>query len=115
MTQVGFELTIPASERPQTHALNRAASGIGSGKSCRFRLAIVIIMNYAFLTMNHYVDTSLYCENYRSCNMSVQILKISHEQHRNKAIIYVIINTMTGCTLKFFDNGVTCESTLICF
>jgi hypothetical protein len=26
----GFEPTIPASERPQTHALDRAATGIGS-------------------------------------------------------------------------------------
>jgi hypothetical protein len=26
---VGFEPTIPASERPQTHALERAATGIG--------------------------------------------------------------------------------------
>ena len=29
MPPVWFELTIPASERPQTHALDRAASGIG--------------------------------------------------------------------------------------
>jgi hypothetical protein len=30
MPPAGFEFTIPASEQPQTHALNRAASGIGS-------------------------------------------------------------------------------------
>jgi hypothetical protein len=29
MRPVGPELAIPASERPQTHALDRAASGIG--------------------------------------------------------------------------------------
>jgi hypothetical protein len=29
MTQVGFEATIPASKRPQTHALDRAATGTG--------------------------------------------------------------------------------------
>jgi hypothetical protein len=29
MTPVGFEPEIPASERPQTHALERAATGIG--------------------------------------------------------------------------------------
>jgi hypothetical protein len=28
MRPVGFELAIPASERPQTHALDRAAGGI---------------------------------------------------------------------------------------
>jgi hypothetical protein len=30
MPAVGFEPTIPASERPQTHALDRAAAGIGT-------------------------------------------------------------------------------------
>jgi len=30
MHPAGFEPTIPASERPQTHALDRVASGIGS-------------------------------------------------------------------------------------
>jgi hypothetical protein len=29
MTPVGFEHTIPASERPQTHSLDRTATGIG--------------------------------------------------------------------------------------
>jgi hypothetical protein len=29
MLQVGFEITIPANKRPQTHALERAATGIG--------------------------------------------------------------------------------------
>ena len=29
MTLAGFEPAIPASERPQTHALDRAATGIG--------------------------------------------------------------------------------------
>jgi hypothetical protein len=30
MSPAGFEPTIPASERPQTHALDRAATGIGT-------------------------------------------------------------------------------------
>ena len=30
MPQAGFEASIPASERPQTHALDRAATGIGT-------------------------------------------------------------------------------------
>jgi hypothetical protein len=29
MQLAGFEPTVPASERPQTHALDRAATGIG--------------------------------------------------------------------------------------
>jgi hypothetical protein len=29
MPSAGYELTIPASKRPQTHALDRAATGIG--------------------------------------------------------------------------------------
>jgi hypothetical protein len=30
MAPAGFESTIPASKRPQTHALDRAATGIGT-------------------------------------------------------------------------------------
>ena len=33
MPSVGFEPTIPASERPQTHALDRAATGTGMAGS----------------------------------------------------------------------------------
>jgi hypothetical protein len=32
MPPAGFDLAIPASERPQTHALDRAATGIGTKK-----------------------------------------------------------------------------------
>jgi len=32
MPSVGFEAAIPASERPQTYTLDRAATGIGLGK-----------------------------------------------------------------------------------
>jgi hypothetical protein len=35
MSSAGFEPTIPASERPQTHALDRAANGIESNVSLR--------------------------------------------------------------------------------
>ena len=37
MTPAGFELTIPASQRP-THALNRAATGIGISAVYMIRL-----------------------------------------------------------------------------
>jgi len=30
MPQAGFELAIPAGEQPQTHALDRAAIGVGN-------------------------------------------------------------------------------------
>jgi hypothetical protein len=36
MPPVGFEPTIPASARPQTYALERAATGIGVGRNKRF-------------------------------------------------------------------------------
>jgi hypothetical protein len=36
MPTVGFKPTIPASERPQTHALDRAATGIGTTYYCLF-------------------------------------------------------------------------------
>jgi hypothetical protein len=33
MPPAGFEPTIPANERPQTHALDRAAAGIGNTRT----------------------------------------------------------------------------------
>jgi hypothetical protein len=33
MPPAGFEPTIPASERPQTHALDRAATAIGESRN----------------------------------------------------------------------------------
>jgi hypothetical protein len=47
MRSVGFELTIPASVRPQTHALDRAATGIGESRvllytyTCSHRILIL--------------------------------------------------------------------------
>jgi hypothetical protein len=39
---MGFELAITASERPQTHALDRAATGIGCGLSLWLNLKISV-------------------------------------------------------------------------
>ena len=38
MSLTGFEPVIPRGERPQTHALDRAATGIGSDLSCKTEL-----------------------------------------------------------------------------
>jgi len=38
MTTVGFELTIPARERPQTHALDCSATGIGIFSDLRTKI-----------------------------------------------------------------------------
>jgi hypothetical protein len=37
MPAAGFELAIPAGERPQTHALDRVATGIGRNSVSVFR------------------------------------------------------------------------------
>jgi hypothetical protein len=38
MATAGFEITIPASERPQTHALDSAATGIGIFSDLRTKI-----------------------------------------------------------------------------
>ena len=43
MPMVGFEPTVPASVRPQTHALDRAATGIG--------ITIHVLYNLLFFTI----------------------------------------------------------------
>src|SRR5215470_4379666 len=47
MPPVGFEPTIPASARPQTCALDSAATGIGTFRDLRTKNAISIIAYYA--------------------------------------------------------------------
>jgi hypothetical protein len=43
----GFEPTIPASERPQTHALDRAATGIGLNHfSHKYKLVCVCVLTF---------------------------------------------------------------------
>jgi hypothetical protein len=41
MSPVGFEPTIPISERPQTHALDRAATGIGTAYTTGQKIDII--------------------------------------------------------------------------
>jgi hypothetical protein len=46
MPPVGFEPAIPASERSQTHALDRAATGIGTPKAYKdYTLVAVYFLN----------------------------------------------------------------------
>jgi len=42
MPLAGFEPTISASERSQTHALDRAANGTGSVNACRRRILVYL-------------------------------------------------------------------------
>jgi hypothetical protein len=49
----GFEPTIPASSRPQTHALDRAATGIGKeGSSARIKFESFLLQNFSELDWN---------------------------------------------------------------
>ena len=43
MPPVGFEPTIPAGERPQTYALDHAATGIGTTCMCRVLMAKYVV------------------------------------------------------------------------
>ena len=47
MPQVGFEPTISAGERPQTYALDRTATGIGT--DCRYS---IILSHHSVLGLN---------------------------------------------------------------
>jgi hypothetical protein len=52
MSPAGFELTIPASERPQTHALDRAATGIGKFRQIPNLNIIYIYLLYTLSDFN---------------------------------------------------------------
>ena len=45
MTSTGFELTIPASGLPQTHAVDRSATGIGSSGLCVGIFALFAVLH----------------------------------------------------------------------
>jgi hypothetical protein len=47
MSPAGFESTIPASERPQTHTLDRAATGMG----LMFSLSYLLILTSSFYSL----------------------------------------------------------------
>jgi len=56
---VGFEPTIAAGERPQTYALDRAATGTGTAKFIIIIIIIIIIDFLAFVipSMSHIQQT----------------------------------------------------------
>ena len=73
MPPVGFEPTIPASERTQTHTLDRAATGIGPGPSISGSHAHVICCSHLapqfyYLCEGHYKPLT-----YRICNQLIQL------------------------------------------
>jgi hypothetical protein len=54
MPPVGFEPTIPASARPQTHTLDRAATGIG--RTFNITMNIVHFLRYSPFLQRHDVS-----------------------------------------------------------
>jgi hypothetical protein len=61
MPPAGFETTVPVSERPQTYALDRAATGTGNSTliPVLFRDRCVYIINYMMLKTEECVDRLL--------------------------------------------------------
>jgi hypothetical protein len=45
MPPVGFEATVPASERPQNHALVHTATGIGYGRPVAYLIVMISVIN----------------------------------------------------------------------
>jgi hypothetical protein len=43
MLSAGFEPAIPASERPQTHALDRVATGIGDWGNFEAQIGVIVV------------------------------------------------------------------------
>jgi hypothetical protein len=52
MSQVGFKSTVPEGERPQTHAIDRAATGIDTFQSTTWKFTLhVLYMLTAFIML----------------------------------------------------------------
>jgi hypothetical protein len=76
MPPVGFEPKIPVSERPQTHALDRAATGIGLFKS------YYIIVYQERLELNEQLVYSSYLKSSKETHLQMA-LNISKPQHKS--------------------------------
>jgi hypothetical protein len=61
MPPAGFELTIPASERPLIHALDRKATGIGINKFALDKIFLIICNRQ---DMKHLVSHSVHCKDF---------------------------------------------------
>ena len=59
MPQVGFEPTIPAGERPQIYAFDRAATGTGIGIYYTCKLHLHYSKNLQYFTKMYFHDTCL--------------------------------------------------------
>jgi hypothetical protein len=59
MPSVGFEPATPASKRPQTHALDRTATGIGPAIFSDQKFSAHIIMSEAQVWRNYKKQTAL--------------------------------------------------------
>ena len=63
MPPAGFEPTIPASERPQTHSLDRAATGIGRLQHSLYKQANIDNIQ----ALLHQISLHLYCKGAVTC------------------------------------------------
>jgi hypothetical protein len=76
MPPTGFKPTIPASERPQTHMLDRAATGIGSVKNMLIRnIPIQMSGCTGGLLIRHCCEIAGYCHS----NIIIATFKVSHK------------------------------------
>jgi hypothetical protein len=62
MPPVGFETTIPVSERPQTDALDRAATGIGKLSSHKLS-KVTVVQRYLFRRLGGTVTVKIEAVN----------------------------------------------------
>jgi hypothetical protein len=110
MPPVGFEPAIPASDRPQTYALDRAATGIGKVKSCNallrvlpvcIRIYLKAVPRYKFLNLDTCQPGTLYVSE-QGCEEPWLFLEAKRGTRAKKfgkhcALCFVINNSSQVC------------------
>ena len=81
MSPAGFELTIPVSERPQTHALDRAATGIGGSYPYKRKIL----------------------QNYKTSVSKIFCLK-TNKLYQQKDTLQVLFLLWSAITIQHFEN-----------
>ena len=96
MPPVGFEPTISADERPQTHALDRAATGTDNCKMYTDQIRFLATVYVANGLYSNTLDKNLFCRSHDSCIWPLEVPNSTDATHTQVAWLLVKYKRIRG-------------------